>query len=85
MSIEEKFNIRNIELQQKIISEMEKVKRGKSKKNILQLQTILKELQDSIEQKKMALGFPRIIIDSWDYSDQLGIDLMELAELYKKL
>lgn len=84
MSIEEKFNIRNIELQQKIISEIEKVKRGKSKKNILQLQTILKELQDSIEQK-MVLGFPRIIIDSWDYSDQLGIDLMELAELYKKL
>lgn len=51
MSIEEKFNIRNIELQQKIISEIEKVKRGKSKKNILQLQTILKELQESIEQK----------------------------------
>ena len=54
MSVEEKFNIRNIELQQKILSEIEKVKkvkRGKSEKNILQLQTILKELQDSIEQK----------------------------------
>ena len=32
--------------------------------------------------KKMALGFPRIIIDSWDYSDQLGISMTEGDVLY---
>ena len=85
MSVEEKFNKRNKELQQKIILEIEKVKVGQSKKNILQLQTILKELQNSINGKKMVLSYPRFIIDSWDHSDQLGIELLELAELYKKI
>ena len=85
MSIEEKFNIRNAELQQRIISEIEKAKEGQGKKSIIQLQTILKELQSSSKIKKMNLCYPRFIVDSWDYSDQLGIDLLELAELYKKI
>ena len=85
MSVEEKFNRRNNELQQKIISEIEKVKSNQSKKNILQLQTILRELKDSSDIKNMALSYPRMIIDSWDYSDQLGVELIELAELYKKI
>ena len=29
--------------------------------------------------------FPRIITDSWDYDDELGMKLMEVAALYKKL
>lgn len=51
MSIEENFNKRNSELQQKIELEIEKVKVGQSKKNIVQLQTILTELQKSNTQK----------------------------------
>ena len=47
MSIEENFNKRNSELQQKIKLEIEKVKMGQSKKNMVQLQTILTELQKS--------------------------------------
>ena len=85
MSIEEKFNIRNAELQQRIISEIEKVKEGQGKKSMIQLQTILKELQSSSKIKNINLCYPRFIVDSWDYSDQLGIDLLELAELYKKI
>ncbi len=85
MSLEERFNKKNRELQQKIEVEIEKVKEGQSKKNMVQLQTILIELQTSSRQKNVILNYPRIIIDSWDYSDQLGVELVELAELYKKI
>lgn len=83
MHIEE-YKKRNKILQGKIILEIEKVKRGKSEKNILQLQGILKELQDSSTNNNMPLYYPHIIVDSWDYSDPLGIELMELAELYRR-
>ena len=53
MSIEENFNKRNSELQQKIKLEIEKVKMGQSKKNMVQLQTILTELQKSNMQKML--------------------------------
>lgn len=85
MSLKEKFNIKNSELQQKIELEIEKVKAGLSKKNLIQLQTILIELQASSKEENVILSYPRIIIDSWDYSDQLGVELVELAELYKKM
>ena len=80
MTIEENFNKRNSELQQKIKLEIEKVKMGQSKKNMVQLQTILTELQKSNMQKNVILSYPRIIVDSWDYSDQLGMELLELEE-----
>ena len=85
MSLEERFNKKNSELQQKIEVEIVKVKEGQSERNIVQLQTILSELQTSSRQKNIILSYPRIIIDSWDYSDYLGMELVELAELYKKI
>ena len=85
MSIEENFNKRNSKLQQKIELEIEKVKVGQSKKNMVQLQTILAELQKSNMQKNVILSYPRIIVDSWDYSDELGVELLERAELYRKI
>ena len=85
MSIEENFNKRNSKLQQKIELEIEKVKVGQSKKNMVQLQTILAELQKSNMQKNVILSYPRIIVDSWDHSDELGVELLELAELYRKI
>lgn len=85
MSLEEKFKKKNSELQQKIKLELEKAKAGQSKKSIVQLQTILSELQKSNLQKDVVLSYPRIIIDSWDYSDQLGMELVEMAELYKRI
>ena len=85
MSLEERFNKKNSELQQKIEVEIVKVKEGQSKRNMVQLQTILSELQTSSRQKNIILSYPRIIIDSWDYSDYLGMELVELAELYKKI
>ena len=85
MSIEENFNKRNSKLQQKIELEIEKVKVGQSKKNMVQLQTILAELQKSNMQKNVIVSYHRIIVDSWDYSDELGVELLELAELYRKI
>lgn len=85
MPLEEQFIKRNGELQQKVKEEIEKVKEGQSERNIVQLQTILSELQTSSRQKNIILSYPRIIIDSWDYSDYLGMELVELAELYKKI
>lgn len=84
MSIEE-YKKRNSLLQEKIIAEIEEVKRGKSAKNMLQLQGILEELKNSSAKKNISLYYPRVIVDSWDYSDQLGIELMELAALYEKI
>lgn len=83
MSIEE-YRKKNIILQEKVIAEIEAVKKGKSEKNLLQLQGILEELKNSSEKKYISLYYPRVIVDSWDYSDQLGIELMELAALYEK-
>lgn len=85
MSLKEEFNRRNDEIQKKIVLEIEQVKKGYSKKDMLQLKAILKELQNIEEDGSVVLSYPRIIIDSWDYSDQIGIELMELAELYKKM
>lgn len=85
MSIEEKFNTRNAELQHRVISEMEKVKEGQSEKSIIQLQTILEELQKSSDEKNVTLCYPWFIVDSWECTDPLGIDLINLAELYKKI
>lgn len=84
MSIEE-YKKRNSLLQEKIIAEIEEVKRGKSAKNMLQLQGILEELKNSSAKKNISLYYPRVIVDSWDYSDQLGNELMELAALYDKI
>ncbi len=83
MSIED-FNNKNVELQQKIKDEIEKVEAGKSSRNLIQLQTILEELRMSNKIKEIPLSYPRIISDSWDYPDTLGIELMELAEIYKR-
>lgn len=84
MTIEEYREKNNI-LQKKIISEIEKVKSGQSRKNVPQLQGILKELKESSIKRKLPLYYPHIIVDSWNYWDPLGIELMELAELYEKI
>lgn len=85
MTVEDKFNQKNIALQEKVLSEIYKVKEGVSKKNISQLETILKELRNSEKEKGIILRYPRIIIDSWEFTDTLGIELIELADMYKKI
>ena len=71
MSLEEYWK-RNSILQEKVAVEIEKVKRGQRLKN-------------SCIKKNIPLYYPNVIVDSWDYSDPLGIELMELAALYEKI
>lgn len=84
MSIMENCRAQNLILQRKVQEEMENVKQGKSKRSIVQLQTILNELKNAENVQGFIFSFPRIIIDSWDYSDKLGRELMEYTDLYKK-
>ena len=78
MSLDEIFYKENIELQTKVSAEIEKVNKGLSEKSISQLQTILKELDTMERAKGLIISYPRIIIDSWDYLDPLGLELVEL-------
>ena len=80
----ENCRAQNLILQRKVQEEMENVKQGKSKRSIVQLQTILNELKNAENVQGFIFSFPRIIIDSWDYSDKLGRELMEYTDLYKK-
>lgn len=79
MSIEETFNMRNAELQQRVISEIEKVRDGQSKKSMIQLQTILEELQSSSKVKKVNLCYTRFIVDSFQKSILLLVLIPENA------
>lgn len=80
----ENCRAQNLILQRKVQEEMENVKQGKSKRSIVQLQTILNELKNAENVQGFIFSFPRMIIDSWDYSDKLGRELMEYTDLYKK-
>ncbi len=84
MSIEEKYKKKNVDVQQDVKSELENIKKGLSKKNFVQLGAILKELEKTLNNKCLPLSYPRIIVDSWDFHDKLGIELLDLAELYER-
>ena len=84
MSIEEKYKKKNLDVQQHVRSEIENIKRGISKKNLVQIKVILEELEITLNNKCLSLSYPRIIVDSWDFQDKLGMELLDLAELYKR-
>ncbi len=85
MPLENNLYKMNIELQTKVSDEIDKATKGLSKKSISQLQIILKELYSMERSKGLIISYPRIIIDSWDHSDSLGMELVDFAGLYKKL
>lgn len=85
MSLNETYNKLNKELQQNVKIEIKKAEKGKSKKSLSQLQLILSELEKSYDTPNVNLSFPRLIVDSWDYSDELGIKLINLADKYKRI
>lgn len=84
MSVEDKFKKKNADIQQHVRNEMENIKKGLSNKNLTQLETILDELERMMDNKCLPLVYPRIIVDSWDFNDKLGLELLEIAELYKR-
>lgn len=84
MSVESKYKKINMDIQQEIKREMENAKNGKSTKDYTQLRNILEELEKMMNDKCLPLSYPRIIVDSWDFTDELGLGLLELAEIYKR-
>lgn len=84
MPIEQEYKKRNIEAQQHIKTEMEHAAKGLSPKDNVQLRSILDEVERMMETKHLAIYYPRTIVDSWDFDDELGSELLELADLYKQ-
>lgn len=82
------FEEKYIELFETVESEMEFVKKGLKKRSIQQLETIINDIKimNKIKDSNLFLpSYPRFIIDSWDYSDSLGIELLKFNELYRKI
>ena len=75
---------KNIDIQLRVRREMEYVQKGQSNKNYAQLSNILEELEKMLNSKNLKLCYPRMIVDSWDFTDELGLELLDLAELYKR-
>lgn len=84
MSLEEKYKRKNVDVQKNIKIEIANIKRGISKKDIKQLNKILNELEKTSDNKNLPLSYPRIIVDTWDFQDKLGLELLDLADLYKR-
>lgn len=78
------FYEKNKKMQQIVQEEIQKATDGITERNIYQLQTILRELRMMEVQHKIVPSYPHFIVDSWDYSDQLGKELMDIAALYRK-
>lgn len=80
------FNIEAEKLKLRITSEMNAHKLGQSKDGTLsQLELIYKDIELMIETKSHKPSYPMVITDSWDYNSELGIQLLDLYERYKKL
>ena len=84
MSLEDKYKKKNIDIQLRVRREMEYVQKGQSNKNYAQLSNILEELEKMLNSKNLKLCYPRMIVDSWDFTDELGLELLDLVELYKR-
>lgn len=81
---ENKYN----ELVQIVTRELDLVNRGLKKRSHLQLKSIINDINkmNEIRDSNIFLpSFPRFIVDSWDFSDSLGIELLNFYELYKKI
>ncbi|MGE6754665.1 hypothetical protein ACQKFO_14650 [Rossellomorea sp. NPDC071047] len=52
---------------------------------ISQLENFYKDIELMIESKSHIPSYPRAIADSWDFNSELGKELLDLYEKYKKL
>lgn len=52
---------------------------------ISQLENFYKDIELMIENNSYIPSYPRAIADSWDFNSELGKQLLDLYEIYKKL
>lgn len=70
----------------KLESEISAHKRGQGKDGTInQLESIYNDIEQMIESQSHIPSYPRTIVDAWDFKSELGKQLLELFEVYKKL
>lgn len=73
----------------KAIQEIEDaLKKTSSSHAPMQLEKIkgeIKNMKSAMSPNNYQPSFPRMIVDSWDHNDQLGILLLGMSQEYKKL
>ncbi|CYU60420.1 hypothetical protein [Streptococcus suis] len=66
-----------------------KLKVSSKKNHVMLLNLVVSEvslLVKSLETKEeISPSFPKVIVDSWDFDDDLGSELLELYQLYKRI
>ncbi|RNC96171.1 hypothetical protein [Lysinibacillus halotolerans] len=66
--------------------EIKALKLGQGKDGtISQLENFYKDIELMIKSKSHIPSYPRAIADSWDFNSELGKQLLDLYEVYKKL
>ncbi len=82
------FEDKYIELIQTVESELDLANNGLKERSNQQLKTIiidLNKMNDIRDSNQFLPSYPRFIVDSWDFSDSLGIELLKFYEIYKKI
>ncbi|WP_332651506.1 hypothetical protein [Lysinibacillus sp. 54212] len=70
----------------KVECEIKAHKLGQGKDGTIgQLRNFCKDIELMIESKSHISSYPRAIADSWDLNSELGKQLLDLYEVYKKL
>ncbi len=85
---EKEFGDKYLELIQIVENELDLVNKGLNKRSSQQLKTIiidLKKMNIIKDLNQFMPSYPRFIVDSWDFDDLLGIELLKFYELYKKI
>lgn len=81
-----KLNKEAENVKNKLESEINAHKSGKGRDGTInQLENIYKEIELMVESLNYIPSYPRVIVDTWDYSSELGKQLLDLYEIYKKL
>lgn len=73
-------------MKMKLENEIKAHKLGQGKDGtIIQLKNFYKDIELMIESNSHKPSYPRAIADSWDFNSELGKQLLDLYEIYKKL
>jgi hypothetical protein len=73
-------------VEMKLECEIKAHKLGQGKDGtISQLENFYRDIELMIESKSHIPSYPRVIADAWDFNSELGIQLLDLYEVYKKL
>lgn len=85
MGLEDNFKKKNMEMQNVLEKEIQRVRDGSSNRNINQLFFIKNELSKTIDTWDAKLSFQNMINDMWNDGDKLANELLGLADTYEKL